>query len=46
MEEHEDKKPRKPRAKKKPEASQAELDAALDDLTGAVQREFPALDCE
>jgi hypothetical protein len=33
MKECKDKKSRKPRAKKKPEASQAELDAALDDLT-------------
>jgi len=32
QEERKDKKPRKPRAKKKPEMSQAECDAALDDL--------------
>jgi hypothetical protein len=36
MEECKDKKPRKSRARKKPEASQAELDAALDDLTKAA----------
>jgi hypothetical protein len=36
MEERKDKKPRRPRAKKKPEASQAERDAALDDLIGAA----------
>ena len=36
MEERKDKKPGRPRAKKKPEASQAELDAALDDLTGTA----------
>jgi hypothetical protein len=34
LEERKDKKPRRPRAKKKPEASQAERDAVLDDLTG------------
>ena len=37
MEERKDKKPRRPRVKKGPEASQAERDAALDDLTGAAQ---------
>jgi len=36
MEERKDKKPRRPRTKKRPEASQAELDAALDDLTRAA----------
>jgi hypothetical protein len=36
LEERKNKKPRQPRAKKKPEASQAEGDAVLDDLTGAV----------
>ena len=35
MEERKDKKPRKPHSKKKPK-SQAELDAVLDDLTGAA----------
>ena len=36
LEERKDKKPGKSRAKKKPKVSQAELDAALDDLTGAA----------
>jgi hypothetical protein len=35
LEERKDDKPGKSRAKKKPEPSQAERDAALDDLTGA-----------
>jgi hypothetical protein len=35
-EERKDKKPRRPRAKKKPEVSQAERDAALGDLTSAA----------
>jgi len=34
--ERKDKKPGKLRAKKKPKASQAERDVALDDLTGAA----------
>jgi hypothetical protein len=38
LEERKDKKSRKPRVKKKPAVSQAERDAALDDLTGVVQR--------
>jgi len=37
-EERKDKKPRRPGVKKKPEASQAELDAVLDDLTEAAHR--------
>jgi len=36
IKERKDKKSRKPRAKKKPEPSQAELDAVLDDLTGVA----------
>jgi hypothetical protein len=36
LEERKRDKPRRPRAKKKPEVSQAERDAALDDLTSAA----------
>jgi hypothetical protein len=36
LEERKDKKPSKPRVKKKPQPLQAELDAALDDLTSAA----------
>jgi hypothetical protein len=38
LEERKDKKPKRLRARKKPEASQAERDAALDDLTKASCR--------
>ena len=38
MEERKDKKPRKPHARKKPEVSQAECGAALDDLTRCRRR--------
>jgi hypothetical protein len=36
-EERKDDKPRRPRTRKKPELSQAERDAALDDLTGSCR---------
>jgi hypothetical protein len=42
MEERRDKKPRKSRAKKRRAASQAELDAALDDLIRAAQEKLVA----
>jgi hypothetical protein len=45
LEERKDKKPSKPRAKKRPRPSQAECDAALDDLTG-VAPGAPTLDRE
>ena len=41
LEERKRDKPRKPRAKKKPEVSQAERDAALDDLTSAAPAPAP-----
>ena len=41
LEERKDKKPRKRRAKKQPKASQAELDAAIDDLTRAAPAPAP-----